>query len=117
MNRRVLIIEDDRVAGMLLQECFEQRNIPSDLITDRDFRRVLFDHMDHKYRLVITDLYMDDITGVEVLKWIRRAYPGLRVLAFSSEPTLSIGDFDGYIHKPVDCDEVHALIDHFYYRT
>lgn len=91
---------------MLLCECLRNRGIDSDIITDQEFRRVLFDDLDHKYHLVITDLFMDDLTGVEVLNWVKRVYPDMPVLAFSADPRLGLGKFDGYLYKPVVCPTI-----------
>ena len=70
------------------------------------------------YDLVLTDLKMPEVDGMELLKWTKREKPDIPVImitAFATVHTaveaLKIGAFD-YITKPFDQDEMKMVIQH-----
>lgn len=69
-----------------------------------------------KYDLVITDLMMPGINGIEVLKRIKKDYPEITVIMFtgfatveSAREALKLGAFD-YVPKPFTPDELREVV-------
>lgn len=65
-----------------------------------------------KYDMVVSDIVMEGINGIELLKQIKEKYPHLPVLLISGYPSLDtsiealrLGAFD-YIKKPIDYNEI-----------
>lgn len=65
-----------------------------------------------KYDMVVSDIVMEGINGIELLKQIKEKYPHLPVLLISAYPSLDtsiealrLGAFD-YIKKPIDYNEI-----------
>ncbi|GAA5090947.1 response regulator transcription factor [Chryseobacterium ginsengisoli] len=55
--------------------------------------------------LVITDISMPEINGVELSKMIRKAYPEIKIMVMSSYSNiLSSDEVDGYLLKDTDSD-------------
>jgi DNA-binding NtrC family response regulator len=63
------------------------------------------------FDLVITDLEMAPITGVEILRKTKTLYPGTKVIIFSGCNDLgSLSDADGYLIKPCELEEINLRI-------
>lgn len=67
--------------------------------------------------LVVLDIRLPDISGLEVLEEIARRFPEIYVIAItayqsmeSTIRTIKLGAFD-YIHKPIDISEMDAAIE------
>jgi len=77
----ILIIEDDAVVRQLLRLCLEEAGYDvKEATTGRDgtreFRKAPID-------LVITDIFMPDCDGLDVIRRLRRLHPSLKILAIS----------------------------------
>lgn len=77
----ILIIEDDAPLRQLLRLCLEEAGYDvKEAITGRDgtreFRKAPID-------LVITDIFMPDCDGLDVIRRLRRLHPRLKILAIS----------------------------------
>jgi two-component system phosphoglycerate transport system response regulator PgtA len=66
--------------------------------------------------LVITDYYLPDLNGVELIRKLRARRPGVRVMLLtgSREETIvraasQVADC-GVLHKPLDCEELDAAL-------
>lgn len=65
--------------------------------------------------IVLLDLMMPQINGVEVTKWIRKNHPNVAVVLVTSDYELEEApihqvQFDGFITKPIDFDEVISSV-------
>ena len=64
--------------------------------------------------LVITDLNMPEMGGVELLEKLRNAHPALPILGLSGYVDKEGADhlgFDGFLEKPLQLDVMNALIE------
>ncbi len=66
----------------------------------------------HPFDLVITDLLMHGMSGMELASEIREKLPEVPVLAFSGtlQDCPAPDHFDGVLAKPFSLSEVHALV-------
>ena len=124
----VLSVDDNDVDGALLERAFKRTSIPARLYRVSEGPQALaYLSGDGIYRdrdsyplpdLVLLDLAMPKMSGVEVLKWIRQqtVVKRTRVLIFTSSEKPE--DFraaneigaDGYLLKPTKFDDLKKLV-------
>ncbi len=115
MNKvRILIIEDDPHGGNSVVEAMDDIGFDATLATTgeegiRLFREISFD-------VVLSDLMLPDINGVDVLSSLRKVDESVPVLIMTAHATVSsaveaikIGAYD-YISKPLDLDDIQAKV-------
>ena len=112
---RVHFIDDDPTAGDLFRRF--SRGRPYDIGIFRDPLEALDDIREHGSQLVVTDLSMPNMSGLELLEAIRQTdleLPVIMITGFSTEENaikaLRLGATD-FIKKPFDMDELFAQID------
>ncbi|MFC2173093.1 response regulator [Acidobacteriota bacterium] len=105
---RVLLIDDEEELVSALQERLELRDIEADYLLSG--HGVLEKVKAKDYDVVILDIMMPGVNGLEVLKEIKNLRPELQVILLTgrgnikdSETGLKFGAFD-YIVKPVNID-------------
>ncbi len=109
-NKRVHFIDDDTTAGDLFRRFARDRNF--DIKTFRNPLEALQDIRQHGCDLVITDLSMPGMSGLELLESIRQTdieLPVIMITGFSTEDNaikaLKLGATD-FIKKPYDVDKL-----------
>ncbi|MCK6076873.1 response regulator transcription factor [Paenibacillus silvae] len=112
MSHRVLVVEDDRDIGDLLQESLRRAGYEVLRATDGE---TALQFVDSSLGLVILDIMMPGMTGIDTCKQIRRTsnVPILFLTARSSvldktEGLLAGGD--DYMSKPFSEEELHARV-------
>jgi len=112
----ILIIDDEPV---VLRSCIKILSRMSGLAIDTasSGREGLEKAQQKKYDLVITDLKMPNMSGLDVLKTLRTQQPDVTVIIFTGYATvdsvreaLKLGAFD-YIPKPFTPEELRTVID------
>ena len=111
---RILVIDDEEHMRWALEKAMKQEGYG--VITAAGGREGLEALHREGASLVILDLKMPDLDGLEVLKRIREAYPRLPVIMITAHGTIQtaieamkIGAAD-YITKPFDLDELKIVI-------
>lgn len=107
-NLRVLLVDDEEELVETLAERLEIRGIDAEAVTNgEDALRLL---LDYTFDVVLLDVRMPGISGLEVLKLIRRQRPNTQVIlitghgsAEDGENGMHDGAFD-YVVKPIDID-------------
>ncbi len=113
-RRRVLIVEDEPALRLSYERHFKPRY---DLIFASTGAEALARLAEERPDVAVLDMRLPDTDGVELLRRIRRAQPGLPVIIttayVSIEPQLKVLDLphSGYIVKPFRLDELGARID------
>ena len=77
----VLIVDDDAAVRVMMQVILEENGFTVESVADA--RTALRRLRDAPPRLVVTDLYMPDMNGLELLGVARQVAPGLPVLVIS----------------------------------
>jgi two-component system response regulator HydG len=110
MTERILVVDDDHAHLTMLTAMLESWGHTVD--TARDGSEAVEKVRERPYDVVLTDVRMAEVDGIEALRRIRSFNPCLPVLimtAYSSVDTavgaLKAGAFD-YLHKPLDFDEL-----------
>ncbi|MCU0821926.1 MAG: response regulator [Spirochaetes bacterium] len=111
---RILIIDDEEVVcssceRFLKEEGYDVRTV----FSGRDGIRLIDEN---NYDIVITDLKMPGMSGMDILDHIKKGYPGMRVImmtgystAANAEESLRRGA-SGYIQKPFAPSELLSVI-------
>jgi DNA-binding response OmpR family regulator len=113
--RRVLVVEDDAAIGRALEAVLAERGLDVELARDGVGALVAADTR-HPH-LVLLDLGLPDIDGIEVCRRLRRTTPGVSIIILTARDAemdvvagLNAGA-DDYIAKPFRLKELLARID------
>jgi len=91
------------------------------VLSDQDNFRILFVENDaqkalvrlngQKPDIIITDISMPEMNGIEFIKIVRKRYPEIKIVVLSMFDNLqSIEDIDGYLLKETDKEELITAI-------
>ena len=111
---RILIVEDDEEMGFLLKDFVEEEGFMGDAVMNgyEAFRKLVKEPFD----LVITDIRMPGLTGLDILPKIRKFQPGIPIIvitAFGSEEVHQKALERGataYLVKPIHFNHLRELI-------
>lgn len=114
MKPKILIVDDESAHRMMLEAVLSDEGYTIDQADDG---RTAIDAVKKSfYDLVLMDIRMHEVDGIEALQTIKRVSPGIAVImmtAFASVKTaidtLKAGAYD-YLTKPIDIDELKILI-------
>ena len=115
MSRRILVVDDDAS----IRETFEHHLTRSghQVVTAASAEEALERMAEFDPALVITDLRMPGMDGLELLSRVRAAEPDIDVLVItahedmrSAMEAMKAGAYD-YLVKPLDLDEIDLLIE------
>ena len=113
-SRRLLIIDDEAIVGKRLQQVFGKLGFTVAVFEDaaqalEAFRQEPFD-------IVVTDLKMEGMDGIEVLNRVRQLHPSTRIIIITgyaqpetSEEAFKLGVFD-FIPKPFRLEQLKEAI-------
>ena len=116
MNRKekILIVDDEKIVRESLLHWFEEDDYDVEAAEDGETALKMFDKS--KYDLLLVDMKMPGISGLELLKKVRQIDKDAIVIlitAFASVPSaitaLKDGAYD-YVTKPVDPDELAHIV-------
>lgn len=111
---KILIIEDDEEMRSLLRDFVEEEGYEADTVGDgyEAFRRLVKE----PFALVVTDVRMPGLTGLDILPRIRKLQPGIPIIvitAFGSEEVYRRALERGataYLEKPIHFQKLKELI-------
>ncbi len=111
---RVLVVDDERGARMALE--VPLRLSGYEVVSATGGREAIELGQQHRFDVVLTDIFMPGVRGIEVVREFRRFSPETKIIAMTAQGSLEIaleaiaeGAFD-FIAKPFDVDEVLALL-------
>lgn len=107
MAKTVMIVEDNELNMKLFNDIIE--GIGYETIQTRDGMEALDLAREHKPDLIIMDIQLPDVSGLDVTKWIKSEddlyqIPIIAVTAFAmkgDEERIRQGGCEGYISKPI----------------
>ncbi len=117
---RILIIEDDTATREWLESLFSRNGYVVDSATNGKEGVDLF--RINPADLVVTDIVMPEKDGIETIADLRRAYPGVRIIAISGGERRPEDISRNYLHsaklvgadralqKPVTNDELLSVV-------
>ena len=111
---RVLVVDDERGARMALE--VPLRLSGYEVVSAAGGLEAIELGRQHRFDVVLTDIFMPGMRGIEVVREFRRFSPDTKIIAMTAQGSLEIaleaieeGAFD-FIAKPFDVDEVLALL-------
>ena len=109
-HRRILIVEDDRPQADAMAEALQRVGHTCVVVTEP--RRALAVMEDDDFDLVLTDLVMHDVDGMEILRQARRLDPSAEVILVTGHGTIDTAvqaireGASDYITKPLNLAEL-----------
>lgn len=112
---RILVVDDERSMRDFLQILLQKEGYAVDTANNAHMAQECLDKT--SYDLVISDIRMPEVSGLELLEIIKEQYPDMPVImitAFASPDdavlAMKNGAFD-YISKPFNVDEIKSVIE------
>ena len=125
--KRLLVIDDEPFVRDALKRVLEEDELQVDVAADAETALVQLNRQ--AYDLVILDIIMPGMDGVELLRRLRAEFPGLRVIAISGGGNFELSGYgpdavttraylataanvgaDAVLAKPFETAELEALI-------
>jgi CheY-like chemotaxis protein len=112
---RILIVDDQRSNVRLLEHTL-QRVGYTEVMSTTEPRDVVAMHMQHHYDLILLDLQMPEMNGLEVLEKLQEIRPEhpVAVLVISAEPAQTSAALeagaDSFLAKPFRLPDVAARV-------
>ena len=125
--KRLLVIDDEPFVRDALKRVLEEDELQVDVAADAETALVQLNRQ--AYDLVILDIIMPGMDGVELLRRMRSEFPGLRVIAISGGGNFELSGYgpdavttraylaaaanvgaDAVLAKPFETAELEALI-------
>ena len=111
----IMIIDDENIVGKRLKPALEKRG---DIVeTFVDSRKALERFDEKKFDIVVTDIRMDDIDGLEVLEHVTSHSKQTKVIMITGYATVEVarqalakGAFD-FIAKPFKPNDLRTIIE------
>lgn len=114
-KERILVVDDEVLVRDFLQEALTRRSYNVDLAEDGKKAKEML--KDQPYDLVLTDLKMPGVTGLDLLRFIKAHQPDTQVIMMTAYGTIEnaveamrLGAFD-YITKPFTSGELELILD------
>ncbi|APR34297.1 response regulator transcription factor RqpR [Paraburkholderia sp. SOS3] len=116
MNLRILLAEDHAVVRQGVRQLLLDRGVAAEVAEAQTGAEALMEAGRHSYDVILLDISLPDLNGVEVLKRLKRKVPRVPVLMFSmyredqyAVRALKAGAA-GYLSKTVDATQMIAAI-------
>lgn len=111
---RVIVIDDEKIVGQMIKAAMEPDGYTVEVFLNAApaFSRL----KEEKFDVVITDLKMKGIDGMEVLRTIKTAYPEVKVIMITAFASLDSAveamksKVDGFFAKPVKIKDLKESI-------
>jgi two-component system response regulator (stage 0 sporulation protein F) len=112
--RRVLVVDDEQNSREGLSKILTKEGYQ--VHTAEDGAKALREAEAHNFDLIITDLRMPDMDGIEVLKRVREKNKGIGVVIVTAYgevnsylTAMNLGAFE-YLNKPIHLEELRRVI-------
>jgi len=111
---RVLVVDEDKAAcdqleGFLQKEAFEVRTITDPTRAEAEIRK-------SEFHVLITELAMPKLSGLEVIRRVRKVDTDVAIIVFTASASLDTAreairySVDAYISKPFNPEEFRELL-------
>jgi DNA-binding NtrC family response regulator len=113
-NQKIMVIDDENIVGTMIKSSFEPDGYEVEPFLDPV--PALARLKEEKFDVVITDLKMKDIDGMEVLKSIKKDYPQIKVIMITAFASMDAAveafrkSVDDFFAKPVKIADLKAAI-------
>lgn len=111
-GEHILVVDDEPSVGRVGQAMLDRLGYQAELVSGpQEALSRLEDTSRPRIDLVLSDLNMPAMSGVQMLEIIRQRHPGVRVILTSGQGADSVsGDFDAFLAKPFSFDLLAATV-------
>lgn len=110
----VLLLDDEAIVGKRLKPALEKIGCTVEVFEDP---RLALDRLsEQNFHIVVTDIRMDEIDGLQVLEHVKKKSPDTRVIMITgyammalAREAMDLGAFD-FIAKPFTPDDLRAVV-------
>src|SRR5688500_1162320 len=113
IKSNILIIDDEPLIRNLIEEILRDEYICKTAGSAEEALNILHTH---KFNLVLTDINLGGMSGIELIPHIQASAPDTVIMMISGEKTIEnaisamrLGAFD-YIGKPLDLDHIEVAV-------
>ena len=114
LNRQILVVDDEAAVRTGIAEVLSRQNLA--VTAAADAAQALEQLARQPFAIVLLDIKLPDLSGVEVLKYLRRDYPDTEVIMITGYPTIQgavecikLGALD-YLVKPFRINELESVV-------
>ncbi|WP_298725460.1 response regulator [uncultured Ferrovibrio sp.] len=119
MSKTVLIVEDNELNMKLFHDLLDAHGYKT--LQTKDGMEALAMVREHRPDLILMDIQLPEVSGLEVIKWIKeddnlRSIPVVAVTAFAmkgDEEKMREGGCDAYIAKPISVGKFIETVKQF----
>ncbi|MBL4667322.1 MAG: response regulator [Sneathiella sp.] len=118
-KKKVLIVEDNELNMKLFRDLLEAHGY--DTLQTKDGMEALSLAREHKPDLILMDIQLPEVSGLEVTKWIKedenlKSIPVVAVTAFAmkgDEEKIREGGCEAYVAKPISVEHFIKTVKEF----
>jgi len=113
---RVLIVDDEKSIRITLCEFLKKEGYEADSASDAEIALQLLEYK--TYDIVVTDIIMPRISGIEFLSQVRQRWKAIQIIIMTGEPTVETAvkavkkGANDYLTKPITRDALLKAVDH-----
>jgi DNA-binding NtrC family response regulator len=113
-NYRIMVIDDEKIVGDMAKLSLEQEGYAVETFLSGE--PALARLGEQRFDVVVTDLKMKGIDGMEILRTVKQLYPETKVIMITAFANLDTaiealrGDVHDFFPKPVKIKELKASI-------
>ena len=114
-QNKILIVDDEENILWVLKKGLEKNNFLVD--TANSGEKALNQLRKNEYLLMFSDIFMDGISGLELMEQSRQIAPDLKIVIMTAQDSMNntieamrLGAYD-YLSKPFDFEDVYKLVE------
>ena len=110
----IMVIDDEKIVGDMAKLSFEQDGYEVETFLNGE--SALERLKERRFEVVVTDLKMKGVDGLEVLRTVKKLYPGVKVIMITAFANLDVAiealrdDVHDFFPKPVKIKELKASV-------
>jgi DNA-binding NtrC family response regulator len=111
---RIMVIDDESIVGKMIKSSFEKDGYVVEAFLDA--KPALARLKEENFHVVITDLKMKDIDGMEVLNTIKRDFPEIKVIMVTAFASMDAAveafrkSVDDFLAKPIKIADLKSIV-------
>ena len=120
MSKKILIVDDEKNIRMMLKHCLKERKYDTDIAINGD--EALKKIKENNYDLVLLDIKMPGLSGMEVLKKVRERGNNVNIIMMTAYGTIEraveamkLNAID-FLSKPFTTDEIRSIVSDVFSR-
>ncbi|MHB1014813.1 MAG: response regulator [Desulfurivibrionaceae bacterium] len=110
----IMVIDDEKIVGDMAKLSFEQDGYEVETFLNGE--AALERLQEKRFDVVVTDMKMKGMDGLEVLRTVKKLYPGVKVIMITAFANLDVAiealrdDVHDFFPKPVKIKELKASV-------